>query len=95
MLKLGAKYHIPTTTFNAWFKYGALTEEEKQFLEKNSAMFVDYRRKNDDVVRYNDFNHPEWFTSQNDISNSIPKTIYWIDGTSHRIDEWIFDPVTG
>ena len=95
MLKLGAKYHIPTTTFNAWFKYGALTEEEKQFLEKNSAMFVDYRRKNDDVVRYNDFNHPEWFTSQNDISNSIPRTIYWIDGTSHRIDEWIFDPVTG
>ena len=95
MLKLGAKYHIPTTTFNAWFKYGALTEEEKQFLEKNSAMFVDYRRKNDDVVRYNDFNHPEWFISQNDISNSIPRTIYWIDGTSHRIDEWIFDPVTG
>ena len=95
MLKLGAKYHIPTTTFNAWFKYGALTEEEKQFLEKNSAMFVDYRRKNDDVVRYNDFNHPEWFTSQNDISNSIPRTIYWVDGTSHRIDEWIFDPVTG
>ena len=95
MLKLGAKYHIPTTTFNAWFKYGALTEEEKQFLEKNSAMFVDYRRKNDDVVRYNDFNHPEWFISQNDISNSIPRTIYWIDGTSHRIDEWIFNPVTG
>ena len=37
MLKVGAKYHIPTTTFNAWFKYGALTLEEKAFIENNPA----------------------------------------------------------
>lgn len=92
MLKVGAKYHIPTTTFNAWFKYGALTLEEKAFIENNPAMFIDYRRKHDDVVRWNDFNHPEWFS---DITNSMPSTIYWLDGTSHNIDDWEFDPVTG
>lgn len=95
MLKAGAKYHIPVTTFNAWFKYGALTEEEKQFIEKNPAMFIDYRKRNDDVVRFNDFNHPEWYNSQYDISNSSLGTIYWVDGTSHNINAWAFDPQTG
>ena len=92
MLKVGAKYHIPTTTFNAWFKYGALTLEEKAFIENNPAMFIDYRRKHDDVVRWNDFNHPEWYSG---ITDSMPSTIYWLDGTSHNIDDWKFDPVTG
>ena len=92
MLKIGAKYHIPTTTFNAWFKYGALTLEEKAFIENNPAMFIDYRRKHDDVVRWNDFNHPEWYSG---ITDSMPSTIYWLDGTSHNIGDWEFDPVTG
>ena len=95
MLKVGAKYHIPTTTFNAWFKYGALTLEEKAFIENNPAMFIDYRRKHDDVVRWNDLNHPEWYTSPIDITNSMPNTIHWLDGTSHKIGDWEFDPVTG
>ena len=95
MLKVGAKYHIPTTTFNAWFKYGALTLEEKAFIESNPSMFIDYRRKNDDVVIGNDFNHPEWYNSSIDITNSMPSTIHWIDGSSHKIEEWEFDPVTG
>ncbi|MBP2620993.1 hypothetical protein ACVRXQ_09155 [Streptococcus panodentis] len=95
MLKVGAKYHIPTTTFNAWFKYGALTLEEKAFIESNPSMFIDYRRKNDDVVIGNDFNHPEWYDSPIDITNSMPSTIHWIDGSSHKIEEWEFDPVTG
>ena len=92
MLKVGAKYHIPTTTFNAWFKYGALTLEEKAFIENNPAMFIDYRRKHDDVVRWNDFNHPEWYSG---ITDSMPSTIHWLDGTSHKIVDWEFDPVTG
>ena len=92
MLKVGAKYHIPTTTFNAWFKYGALTLEEKAFIESNPSMFIDYRRKHDDVVRWNDFNHPEWF---NKSFLKMPDTIYWLGGTSHNIDDWEFDPVTG
>ncbi|HEN7268310.1 TPA: hypothetical protein U7J60_001324 [Streptococcus agalactiae] len=29
MLKLGAKYHIPTTVFNGWFRYSTLNEDEK------------------------------------------------------------------
>lgn len=29
MLKVGAKYQIPTVTFNGWFQYGTLTSEEK------------------------------------------------------------------
>ena len=95
MLKVGAKYHIPTTTFNAWFKYGALTLEEKAFIENNPSMFIDYRRKNDDVVIGNDFNHPEWYNSPIDITNSMPSTIHWIDGSSHKIEDWEFDPVTG
>ena len=95
MLKVGAKYHIPTTTFNAWFKYGALTLEEKEFIENNPAMFIDYRRKHDDVVRWNDSNHPERYTSPIDITNSMPSTIHWIDGSSHKIEDWEFDPVTG
>ena len=95
MLKVGAKYHIPTTTFNAWFKYGALTLEEKEFIENNPAMFIDYRRKHDDVVRWNDSNHPERYTSPIDITNSMPSTIHWLDGTSHKIGDWEFDPVTG
>ena len=45
MLKVGAKYHIPTTTFNAWFKYGALSLKEKAFIESSPSMFIDYRRK--------------------------------------------------
>ena len=92
MLKVGAKYHIPTTTFNAWFKYGALTLEEKAFIESNPSMFIDYRRKHDDVVRWNDFNHPEWF---NKSFLKMPDTIFWLNGTSHNIDDWEFDPVTG
>ena len=93
MLKVGAKYHIPTTTFNAWFKYGALTLEEKAFIESNPSMFIDYRRKNDDVVVWNDFNHPEWYNTT--TTNSMPSTIHWLDGSSHKIGDWEFDPVTG
>ena len=93
MLKVGAKYHIPTTTFNAWFKYGALSLKEKAFIESNPSMFIDYRRKNDDVVVWNDFNHPEWYNTT--TTNSMPSTIHWLDGSSHKIGDWEFDPVTG
>ena len=73
MLKVGAKYHIPTTTFNAWFTYLSLSNEEKAFIDKNPAMFIDYRRKSDNVVVINDFNHPEWF---NKSFLKMPDTIY-------------------
>lgn len=92
MLKVGAKYHIPTTTFNAWFFYRSLSNEEKAFIDKNPAMFIDYRRNYDFVVFGNDFNHPELF---NKSFLEMPDTIYWLDGTSHNIDDWEFDPVTG
>ena len=93
MLKVGAKYHIPTTTFNAWFKYGALSLKEKAFIESNPSMFIDYRKKNDDVVVWNDFNHPEWYNTT--TTNSMPSMIHWLDGSSHKIGDWEFDPVTG
>ena len=92
MLKVGAKYHIPTTTFNAWFFYLSLSNEEKAFIDKNPAMFIDYRKKSDNVVAINDFNHPEWF---NKSFLKMPDTIYWLDGSSHKIEDWEFDPVTG
>ena len=93
ILKVGAKYHIPTTTFNAWFKYGALSLKEKAFIESNPSMFIDYRKKNDDVVVWNDFNHPEWYNTT--TTNSMPSTIHWLDGSSHKIGDWEFDPVIG
>ena len=93
MLKVGAKYHIPTTTFNAWFTYLSLSNEEKAFIESNPSMFIDYRRKNDEVVVWNDFNHPEWYNTT--TTNSMPNTIHWLDGSSHKIADWEFDPVTG
>ena len=92
MLKVGAKYHIPTTTFNAWFFYNSLSNEEKAFIDKNPAMFIDYRRNYDVVVFGNDFNHPELF---NKSFLEMPDTIYWLDGSSHKIEDWEFDPVTG
>lgn len=92
MLKVGAKYHIPTTTFNAWFFYRSLSNEEKAFIDKNPAMFIDYRRNYDLVVFGNDFNHPELF---NKSFLEMPDTIYWLEGTSHNIGDWEFDPVTG
>ena len=92
MLKVGAKYHIPSTTFNAWFFYNSLSNEEKAFIDKNPAMFIDYRRNYDLVVFGNDFNHPELF---NKSFLEMPDTIYWLDGTSHNIGDWEFDPVTG
>ena len=56
--KAGAKYHIPTTTFNAWFKYGSLTGEEWKYIKENPHLFLDYRKKTDGVVIGNDFNSP-------------------------------------
>lgn len=38
--KAGAKYQIPTTTFNAWFKYGSLTGEEWTFIQENPNLFL-------------------------------------------------------
>ena len=55
-------------------------------------MFIDYRRNYDLVVFGNDFNHPELF---NKSFLEMPDTIYWLDGTSHNIGDWEFDPVTG
>ena len=87
--KAGAKYHIPTTTFNAWFKYGSLTGEEWNFIKENPELFRDYRKRSDDVVIINDFNNPNFFGS-NGLSH-----IVWFDGSSHKIEDWYFDPKTG
>lgn len=51
-------------------------------------MFVNYRKKKDEVVSWNDFNKP--WRYYDDYG-----TIYWVDGSSHKIDDWYFDPVTG
>ena len=39
----------------------------KAFIEEPFYVY-DYRRKHDDVVRWNDFNHPEWY---NTTTNSM------------------------
>lgn len=92
MLKVGAKYHIPATTFNTWFLYSHFSEEEKEYIQNNPSMFIDYRKRHDSVVVINDGNIPEFLNFKNSLTR-----IYWVDyeGGSHDIDKWIFDPVTG
>ena len=92
MLKIGAKYHIPTTTFNTWFLYSHFSEAEKEYIQNNPAMFADYRKRHDNVVVYNDGNIPELLNFKSDLTR-----IYWVDykGDSHNIYDWVFDPVTG
>ncbi|MGQ7461095.1 hypothetical protein ACTGZQ_00825 [Streptococcus suis] len=88
VIKLGAKYGISTTTFNAWFDYSSLSPSEKQFLKDHPYMLFNYRKRKDNVVAWNDLNKP--WRYYDDYG-----TIYWVDGSSHDIKDWYFDPVTG
>ncbi|MEY8444578.1 hypothetical protein AALA52_10135, partial [Lactococcus ileimucosae] len=84
MLKVGAKFHIPTTVFNGWFQYGSLSKKEKEFMKSHSDWFINYRKKNDSVTVWNDFNS-EFFNSED------YGTIVWLDGDSHDLADWKFD----
>lgn len=87
MLKVGAKEGIPTTVFNGWFLYDTLSAKEKAFMEKHPGMFRNFRREQDSVTIFNDFNHPEWYPGANDYG-----TIIWVKGTkSHSLAAWKFD----
>lgn len=88
MLKIGAKYQISTTVFNGWFKYKSLSPEERNFIREHPDLFVNYRKKDDDVVVLNDGNNPSKYG--NDFG-----TIKWISGSSHKIEDWVFDSKTG
>lgn len=37
MLKIGAKYHIPTTVFHGWFNYNTLTKAERTYMDTHMA----------------------------------------------------------
>ncbi|MBP2624297.1 hypothetical protein [Streptococcus oricebi] len=94
VLKAGAKYGIPVTTFNSWFKYESLTKKEKDFLTKHPDLYRDYRKIDDEVVKWNDGNHPGlYYNKDHKLDDSIK--IYWVDGTSHKIEDWKFDKKTG
>lgn len=88
ILKAGAHFKIPTTVFSGWFQYRSLTKEEETFMKNNPHLFLNYRQKNDDVTKWNDFNS-SWGNSD-DFG-----TILWIDGSSHKLDSWDFDEKTG
>lgn len=90
MLKVGAKHGIPTTTFNAWFHYGSLSEEEKDFIRTHPGFFIDYRKREDRVVAFGPGNDPTWSGYDESLG-----TIYWADGASHDIGDWEFDEKTG
>ncbi|MBF0778254.1 hypothetical protein [Streptococcus cuniculi] len=90
VLKVGDKYGIPTTTFNAWFHYGSLSDEEKEFIKSHPGLFIDYRKKMDSVVWTNDGNNPKLGGYDESLG-----TIYWTAGTSHDIEDWKFDKKTG
>ncbi|MGX7245052.1 hypothetical protein ACWOC1_09380 [Enterococcus quebecensis] len=88
MLKVGAHFKIPTTVFSGWFQYRSLTPAEEKFMKENPHLFLNYRQKNDDVTKWNDFNS-KWGNSD-DFG-----TIVWIDGNSHKLTSWEFDEKTG
>ena len=81
MLKIGAKYKIPTTVFNGWFHYSTLTKEEQDFMKNNPELFLNYRQNRDLVTWLNDYN-----TSSNDYGTTV-----WVKGDSHMLDGWKFD----
>jgi len=83
MLKVGAKYKIPTTVFNGWFLYDSLNEDEKKFMMENPYLFKNYRRLDDSTVKYLDGNDREKITDFG--------TVFWFDGESHGIKDWKFD----
>lgn len=85
MLKVGAKYGIPTTTFNSWFMYGTLTSDEANFIKKHPWMFRDYRKDKDYVVWANDFDNPYIWGYDDNFD-----TIRWIKGFFHDKDGWDF-----
>lgn len=85
MIKLGAKYHIPTTVFNGWFSYDTLSEDEKNFLKRNTHLFKNYRHAQDDVVQYRDGN------LEGILGGDGFGTIYWVYGSSHKIFDWQFN----
>ncbi|MCB8508407.1 hypothetical protein KMA51_08680 [Enterococcus faecalis] len=88
MLKVGAHFQIATTVFSGWFQYGSLTKAEANFMKGNPHLFLNYRQKNDDVTKWNDFNS-HW-----DNSDDFG-TIIWVEGKSHALDSWSFDEKTG
>ena len=90
MIKIGALYGIPTTTFNAWFRYNSLTDAEINFIRENPHLFRDYRNNQDYVVLFHDDNQPHHYGYYDAIGS-----IRWVNGSSHKIDDWYFDPVTG
>jgi hypothetical protein len=81
MLKVGAKYHIPTTVFNGWFNYDSLTSDEKKYMKAHPELFVNFRHTEDSVVTLNDGN-----SIKNDLG-----TVIWIKGNSHNLSSWKFD----
>ncbi|MHC5216195.1 hypothetical protein ACYSNR_05965 [Enterococcus sp. LJL128] len=83
MLKLGAKWKIPTTVFNGWFLYDSLNEDEKKFMLENPELFRNYRKLDDSTVNLLDGNKRDKITDFG--------TIFWLDGDSHSIKDWTFD----
>lgn len=83
MLKIGAKYHLPTTVFNGWFLCDCLNKKERAYIQKYPEMFRNYRKTKDTVVKYLDGN--------NRAKIDGGGTIFWLEGSSHSLKDWEFD----
>ncbi|MFC3932548.1 hypothetical protein ACVR0S_03505 [Streptococcus dentapri] len=82
MLKVGANHGVPATVFNGWFSYDSLTDAEKEYMYDHPEDYVNYRRKNDEVTKYNDAFHG--------AAEEEHGTVVWVDGSSHDIADWKF-----
>ncbi|GHU44210.1 hypothetical protein FACS1894193_12310 [Bacilli bacterium] len=83
MLKIGAKYHIPTTVFHGWFNYNTLTKEEREYMNAHMAQYINYRAHEEEVFKKLVVNH--------DAKNTAG-SVYYIGGVnSHLRGSFKFD----
>ena len=83
MLKVGAKYHIPTTVFHGWFNYNTLTKEERAYMNMHMAQFVNYRAHEEAVGGK--------FVISHDVKH-IAGSVYYIGSVlSHNLASFKFD----
>ena len=83
MLKIGAKYHIPTTVFHGWFNYNTLTKAERTYMDANMAQYINYRAHEEEVGGK--------FVISHDAQNTAG-SVYYIGGvTSHLLGSFKFD----
>ncbi|MGX6991704.1 hypothetical protein ACWN8M_08750, partial [Pseudolactococcus reticulitermitis] len=83
MLKIGAKYHIPTTVFHGWFNYNTLSKEERDYMNAHMAQYINYRAHEEEVGGKLVVSH--------DAKNTAGSVYYIGNANSHLLTSFKFD----